>query len=304
MRKIAIRLGTWGGALGVLAGVVALSFGAHIRPWIGNKESPFLLGLVTILLSCIALVTFDVARKQEPQTNDGKLAIFLGALLPAAICFTTVGRLWYLPGALLMFAAALLAYEFWMTPQAIVSSGTFGDPWRLMAGIGSLTILLSIGLAFWNSVFGLFHAEVSVMGDRIRFDLLPMDFVRHTALSNGGMILENVEAGQVMTIYLFLILGAMLAFIASLTASRLFTRVGGGITLLGLLLCPVLLPGILVQVDYAPGYPTLLKSLGWGWYASAIGSSLILVAGFLRRGMSRQSLMKPSALIFDNKQEA
>lgn len=76
------------------------------------------------------------------------------------------------------------------------------------------------------------------------------------------------------------------------------------IAFLGLLLCPVLLPGILAQVDYAPGYPTLLKSLGWGWYASAIGTGLILVAGFLRRGMSGQNLMKPSAIISDNKQEA
>lgn len=304
MKKLSIQLGVLGSLLGILAGLIELSIGAQIRPWIGNKENPAMLGLVTILLSGMALATFIVARKQEPQTDDGKLAIFLGALLPAAICFTTVGRLWYLPGALLMVAAALLAYEFWMTPQAKVSSGTSGRTWRLMAGIGSLAILLSIGLAFWKSAFGLFHAEVLVMADRIRFDILPMDFVRRTALSNGRMILENVEAGQVMAIYLFLILGAMLAFIASLAASRLFTCIGGGIAFLGLLLCLVLLPGILAQMHYVPGYPTLLKSLGWGWYVSAIGTSLILVASFLRPGRSRQDLMTHSNLISHNKQEA
>ncbi len=304
MKKLAIRLGTWGAALGMLAGVVELSIGAHIRPWIGNKENPAVLGLVTILLSGLALAAFIVARKKEPRTNDGKLAIFLGALLPAAICFTTVGRLWYLPGALLLVAAALLAYEFWMTPQAKVSPGTSARTWRRMAGIGSLVILLSIGFAFLKSTFGLFHAEVLVMADRIRYDVLPMDFVRRTAISNGAMIHENVEAGQVMGIYLCFMLGAMLAFIASLTASRLFTRIGGGIAFLGLLLCLVLLPGILAQVHYAPGYPGLLKSLGWGWYISAIGTSLILVAGFLHPERSIQDRMAHSTLILNNKKEA
>lgn len=282
MKKFAVQSGLFGSTLGILAGLIELSIGAKIKPWIGNKENPAVLGLVTILLSSIALATFIVARKRDPKTNDGKLAIFLGVLLPAAICFTTVGRLWYLPGALLVVAVALLAFEFWMTPQAKVSSGTSGTTWRLMAGIGSLTILISIGLAFWNSVFGLFHAEVLVMGDQVRFDLLPMDFIRRTAPSNGAMIFENLEAGGVMVIYLFLILGAMLAFIASLTASRLFTRIGGGIVFFGLLLCLVLLPGILAQVNYAPGYPVLFQSLGWGWYIPAIGTSLILLASFLR----------------------
>lgn len=291
----------FGSTLGILAGLIEFRIGAQIRPLIGNKENPAVLGLVTILLSGLALATFIVARKQEPQTEDGKLAIFLGALLPAAICFTTVGLLWYLPGTLLLVAAALLAYEFWMAPQAKGSSGTSGRTWRLVAGIGSLVILLSIGLAFWKSALGLFHAEVLVMADRIRFDVLPVDFVRRTTLSNGALIFENVETGRVMAIYLLLILGAMLAFIASQTASRLFARIGGGIAFLGLLLCLVLLPGILAQVNYAPGYPTLLKSLGWGWYVSAIGTSLILVAGSLRPGRSKQDLLTHSTLISHNK---
>jgi len=33
MKKLAIRFGTWGAALGMLAGVVELSVGTHIRPW-------------------------------------------------------------------------------------------------------------------------------------------------------------------------------------------------------------------------------------------------------------------------------
>ncbi len=36
------------------------------------------------------------------------MAIVLALLVPALVCFTTVGRLWYLPGALLLAAGALV----------------------------------------------------------------------------------------------------------------------------------------------------------------------------------------------------
>lgn len=282
MKKYSIQFGIIGSALGILAGLVELSIGAQIRSWIGNKENPVILGLVTILLSGMALAAFIVVRKREAQTNDRKLMIFLGTLLPTVICFTTVGRLWYLPGTLLMIAVVFLVKDLWMTPQVKVTSEPSGLAWRLMSGIGSLVIILSVGLAFWKSAFGLFHAEVSVMADRIRYDVLPMDFVRKTVLSNDVMVLENVEVTPVMFIYLLLIVGAVLVFIASLTASRLFTRIGGGIAFLGLLLFLALLPDILAQVYYEPGFLNLLKSLGWGWYISLIGISFTLIANLFR----------------------
>lgn len=304
MKKLAIRLGTWGATLGMLAGVVELSIGAHICPWIGNKENPAVLGLVTILLSGLALAAFIVVRKQEPRTNDGKLAILLGALLPAAICFTTVGRLWYLPGALLMVAAALLAYEFWMTPQAKVSPGTSGRTWRRMAGIGSLVILLSIGLAFWKNTFGLFHAEVLVMADRIRFDVMPMDFVRRTTLSNGAMIHENVEAGQVMTIYVIL---------NSWRHARIH-RQFDGVTLVYSYWRRHCLSGVAALPGFAardPGAGALCARLSC--LAQVIGMGLVCFSdrnefdpgrGFSSPGRSIQDLMTHSTLISQNKKEA
>jgi hypothetical protein len=94
MDKLAIQFGVLGSMLGALAGLIELSIGAQIRPWIGNKENPAVLGLVTLLLSGMALGAIVSARNLEMPTNDSKLAIFLGVLLPAVICFTTVGRLW------------------------------------------------------------------------------------------------------------------------------------------------------------------------------------------------------------------
>lgn len=283
MHKLAFQFGLLGSALGALAGLIELSIGAQIRPWIGNKENPAMLGIVTLLLSGMALGAIVSTRKLGISTNEGKLAVFLGVLLPAMICFTTVGRLWYLPGALLLAAAALLAYEFWLTPQATISSRPSGRAWRLMAGIGSLTILLSIGLALWMNAFGLFQAETQVRVDRLRLEVLPMDLVRRTAFTNGVGLVEDLESDQVRNIYLCLVLGAMLTFIASLVSSRLFTRIGGGVVLLALLLCLTWLPGILSQAQYTSAYPDLLKSLGWGWYLSIAGLVMILSGAFWKR---------------------
>jgi hypothetical protein len=152
-----------------------------------------------------------------------------------------------------------------------------------MAGIGSLVILLSIGLAFWNSSFGLFQVEIPVRADRLRLEIMPMDFVRRTAFTNGAGLVEDLESSQVRSIYLCLILGAVLTCIASLVSSRLFTRIGGGVVLLGLLFCLAWLPGILAQAQYTSAYPDLLKSLGWGWYLSTAGLAMILSGAFWKR---------------------
>lgn len=280
MKKLALKLGTWGAVLGILAGVVELSIGTQIRPWIGDKENPVVLGIVTLLLSVMAFVAVLIASKQDAQTNDGKLAIFLGVLLPTAICFTTVGRLWYLPGVLLTVSVLFLAYEFWMNPQARDVPVSSKRTRRMIAAIGSLVILISMGLAFWKSAFGLFQVEIPVRVDRVRLEILPMDLVRRTALTNGASLIENIESKQVMVIYILLIIGAALALIASLTSSRLFTGIGGGIVLIGLQLFLIWLPWILSQAQYTPGFSSLLKSLGWGWYLSTTGMVMVLSGVF------------------------
>ncbi len=290
MKKLAIKLGTWGAILGMLAGLVELSIGTQIRPWIGDKENPFVLGIVTLLLSSMAFAAIILASKRDALTNDGKLAIFLGVLLPTTICFTTVGRLWYLPGILLIVSVLFLAYEFWMKPQARDLPVSSERTRKTIAVIGSLVILISIGLAFWKSTFGLFQVEIPVRVDRVRLEILPMDFFRRTALTNGAMLIENIESSQVMVIYVLLILGSVLALIASLTSSRLFTKIGGGVVLIGLLLFLIWLPWILSQAQYATGYPSLLKFLGWGWYLSAIGMVMILSGVFPAFGSKRDVL--------------
>jgi hypothetical protein len=280
MKKPALKLGTWGAMLGMLAGLVELSIGSQIRPWIGDKENPVVLGIVTLLLSGMAFAVMIIASRRDALTRDGKLGIFLGVLLPAAICFTTVGRLWYLPGILLMGSVLMLAFEFWIKPQAGELPAAHKRTRKTIATVGSLLILVSIGLAFWKSTFGLFLAEIPVRADRVRLEILPMDFVRRTTFSKGASLIENLETSQVMVIYILLIVGAVLALIASLASSRLFTGIGGGVVLIGLLLTLVWLPWILSPTQYAPAYASLLRSLGWGWYLSAAGMVMILSGVF------------------------
>jgi hypothetical protein len=108
IERLSVRLGILGGALGLLAGLVELAAGPSIRSWVGNKEDTTRLGLLTLLLAAIALAAaLGLARR--PRSAPRRAVLVAGMLLPALICFTTVGRLWYVPGALLVGAAVLAA---------------------------------------------------------------------------------------------------------------------------------------------------------------------------------------------------
>ena len=274
MKKFAIRLGTWGAALGMLVGVVELSFGANIRAWIGNKENPFILGLVTLLLSGLAWITVRLAQKHTPQNADSQLASILGVLVPAGVCFTTVGMLWYLPGILLSVSAALLIADFWRNRPRVAI-----QPWRWISGFGALISLLSFWAAFWRDAFGLFWEIVPVQADRLLVQILPMDILRRTVYAFGVARVETFESSTVMVVYLLFVLGAGVSLLAALASSRLFARIGSGVSLAGILFFLWQLPAILMMANYQSTSP-LWTSFGWGWYLSVLGTTLNLLGAF------------------------
>ncbi|KKH95083.1 hypothetical protein EO95_00485 [Methanosarcina sp. 1.H.T.1A.1] len=104
MEKLAIKPGILGSGLGILAGLIEMSIGAQILPWIGNKESPVVLGLITFFLSGIALLSVLSARNHVKLTNDRKLAIFFGVLF-------TSGNLLYHRRAALVSARITPHYD-------------------------------------------------------------------------------------------------------------------------------------------------------------------------------------------------
>jgi hypothetical protein len=106
--RLAGQLALAGAALGVLAGLLELTIGPSIRDWVGNKQDTTRLGLTTAILSAVALAGASALRQPRDRLAGRRVAVTLALLIPALICFTTVGRLWYLPGALLLAAGALV----------------------------------------------------------------------------------------------------------------------------------------------------------------------------------------------------
>ena len=107
-RHAGFLIGTAGAALGALAGAVQWAFGSEIPEWTGNKLHPVQLGIITIALCCLAFASLRFAWRHPRAPGWQQALAWLGILAPAGICFTTVGRLWYVPGPLLIIGAILV----------------------------------------------------------------------------------------------------------------------------------------------------------------------------------------------------
>ena len=132
---------TAGAVLGLLAGIVELTVGPQIRSWVGDKLDTTRLGLATIALSLIALAAAIACLRRHPASTGRNLVVVLGLLAPGLIGFTTVGRLWYAPGALLVLASAVISSEL-RTEERDVGS-TLGAHW-----LAGLTAVLAAFLIF------------------------------------------------------------------------------------------------------------------------------------------------------------
>jgi hypothetical protein len=103
----AAGLGSAGATLGILAGLTQATAGSRIPDWTGNKGSPVALGLLTVLLSLAALAAALTLRDRTPLRPSQRVLAAVALLVPAGLCFSTVGRLWYVPGILLLSALSL-----------------------------------------------------------------------------------------------------------------------------------------------------------------------------------------------------
>lgn len=139
--RIAAGLAAAGAGLGVLAGLVELTVGPSIREWVGNKQDTTRLGLTTTLLAVIAAFAAAALRRPGGAAGARRIAVTLGLAIPALLCFTTVGRLWYLPGLLLLAAAVLLLAG---TTRAELAAAFTERHWRvaLLAACGASYVLL------------------------------------------------------------------------------------------------------------------------------------------------------------------
>lgn len=138
--RLAALLGLLGAGTGVLAGVTQASVGSRIPDWTGAKSAPGALGLLTIALSLVAGLA--AVRQTRPGLSAGpRAATALVLIVPGLLCFTTVGRLWYVPGALLVFAS-LVSVESWRITAILIAAN-----WTrcLLAALGAAELLMAAG---------------------------------------------------------------------------------------------------------------------------------------------------------------
>jgi hypothetical protein len=138
----AARLGVAGGVLGIAAGAVQATVGSRIPEWTGAKQSPVALGLQTVGLSALAVLA--AIRQRDPALSvRARAACALGQAGPALLCLSTAGRLWYLPGALLL-AAAVSTVDGWRR-----TAGAIARDWvrLLLSALGGFEILMAAGAA-------------------------------------------------------------------------------------------------------------------------------------------------------------
>lgn len=108
-RTVGCAMAFAGGGLGVLAGIIQTLVGPRIPNWNGAKTDSVGLGLLTVALSLVALGSATVLRTLHPTAAGQSAACLAGLAIPAAVCFSTVGRLWWFPGSFLLLATAVIA---------------------------------------------------------------------------------------------------------------------------------------------------------------------------------------------------
>jgi hypothetical protein len=140
--RAAANLGITGSVIGVLAGTVQALVGTRIPEWTGAKEAPVSLGLLTIALSLLA--GYAAYRQARPNTTVKSRAAYAAALLiPGLLCFSTVGRLWFLPG-LLLLAGALFSIDGVRETSMLITRNWLRC---LLALLGAAELLMAAGAA-------------------------------------------------------------------------------------------------------------------------------------------------------------
>jgi hypothetical protein len=143
--SVAARLAAIGGSVGIAAGVAQATIGSRIPDWSGNKGNPVALGLLTIALSASAIVAARTLRTATTPRDETLSAITLWLATVAVICSTTVGRLWALPGVLLLAAAGVtLTACGWQRFRSVISTKWL---WGLLGVLGVFELLMAVSAA-------------------------------------------------------------------------------------------------------------------------------------------------------------
>ena len=119
-----------------------MAIGTRIPDWAGAKDDNVAFGALTIVLSKIAAVAATRLRAPGQLSVAASVAVVIAFAVPAVLCFTTVGRLWSLPGAMLLVACG-------STPAAGDSRdlrAVVGANWArgLVSLLGAFVVLMAV----------------------------------------------------------------------------------------------------------------------------------------------------------------
>jgi hypothetical protein len=160
-------LGLIGVGLGVAAGLVQLVAGSNIPEWSGNKTDNAALGLTTVILSLVAAAGLWHLRHNPVRWQ--RIGALLLVIACAGVCFTTVGRLWYLPGPVII-AAAVLTFATTPSPVTAGPRASTGPTARASVGAGgwllyAVAVAVGLGLAvgtLFTVLLGTYASSVAV----------------------------------------------------------------------------------------------------------------------------------------------
>ncbi len=150
---IGAAVGAIGGTLAVLAGVVQVLVGSRIPEWSGAKDDPLVLGLVTVVLGAVALVGARSLRGEGHGSPGRRAASVAAVLVPAGLILTTVGRLGFLPCALLVIAAGCVVGDVREVGRVVamharpVLLSVLGGVLVLMAASAAPVLTVVVGVA-------------------------------------------------------------------------------------------------------------------------------------------------------------
>lgn len=158
-------LGLIGIGLGVAAGLVQLLAGSTIPQWSGNKTDNAALGLTTVILSLVAAAGLWQLRHNPARWQ--RIGALLLVIACAGVCFTTVGRLWYLPGPVII-TAAMLTFAATPSPVTTAARASNGQAarvgasgWLLYAVAAAVGLGLAVGTLF-TVLLGTYASSVAV----------------------------------------------------------------------------------------------------------------------------------------------
>ena len=142
---LAGRLAAIGARIAIVAGIAQATIGSRIPEWSGNKHQPVALGLLTVALGASVLVAARTLRAATAPSDETLTAITLWLALVALVCSTTVGRLWAIPGALILAAAGVtLAACGWHRFRSVVATHWLRG---LLGVLGGFELLMAVSAA-------------------------------------------------------------------------------------------------------------------------------------------------------------